>query len=155
MTFNSPLVTLAIEKSGGLFDFDGTLPTIALEFILFMISLNIILYTPLLETIDERNIYIKKSLKNASSILAKSNKLNTQYEEETAKVRNAAKLDIITYQKLYKDILENKMKSSQIYIDKFINETTISFDTNKESILISLDNEIDSISNEIISKVLI
>lgn len=155
MTCNFTSISLAIEKSGGLFDFDGTLPIIALEFILFMVGLNIILYSPLLETIDERNVYVKKSLENASSILSKSNKLNTQYEEETAKVRSAAKSDIITYQKLYKNILESKMKSSQNYIDKFVNETTINFDTNKETILVSLDNEIDAISNEIISKILV
>nr|QWK41644.1 CF0 subunit II [Akkesiphycus lubricus] len=151
--YNSILI-IGTEKTGGLFDFDGTLPIIALQFVLFMFILNFILYTPLLDTIDERNLYIKKSLDEATSVLTKSNQLNTKYENKTSKARKAAKLDLGTYQNLYKDILEEKMKSSQIFIDKFLIETTENFENNKEDILASFDNEIESLSSQIMTKIL-
>ena len=75
--YNSILI-IGTEKTGGLFDFDGTLPIIVIQFVLFMFILNFILYTPLLDTIDERNIYIKTSLEEATNVLAKSNQLNTK-----------------------------------------------------------------------------
>lgn len=149
-----PSLIVATEKTGGLFDFDGTLPVIAIQFLLFMFILNFILYTPLLDVIDKRNIYIKDSLGNASSVLSEANQLNAKYETKATKARKAAKRDIVTYQKLYKDILDDEMKSSQSYIDNFVSETTKNFDDNKENILASLDNEIDSLSGKIISKIL-
>nr|YP_011005943.1 ATP synthase CF0, subunit B' [Desmarestia aculeata]QWK43634.1 CF0 subunit II [Desmarestia aculeata]WAM62947.1 ATP synthase CF0, subunit B' [Desmarestia aculeata] len=151
--YNSILI-IGTEKTGGLFDFDGTLPVIAIQFVLFMFILNFILYTPLLDTIDERNIYIKTSLEEATNVLAKSNQLNTKYEKKASKARKAAKLDLITYQKLYKDILDEKMKSSQIFIDDFLVETTKNFENNKDNILVSFDSEIDSLSSQIITKIL-
>nr|YP_011005664.1 ATP synthase CF0, subunit B' [Cutleria multifida]WAM62668.1 ATP synthase CF0, subunit B' [Cutleria multifida] len=151
--YNSILI-IGTEKTGGLFDFDGTLPTIALQFILFMFLLNFILYNPLLDTIEERNVYIKKSLDEATSILTKSNQLNLKYEKKASKARKAAKLDLLTYQKLYKEILDEKMKSSQLFIDKFLIETTTNFESNKDEILNSFDNEIDSLSSQIMTKIL-
>nr|YP_011005106.1 ATP synthase CF0, subunit B' [Analipus japonicus]WAM61969.1 ATP synthase CF0, subunit B' [Analipus japonicus] len=151
--FNSFLM-IGTEKTGGLFDFDGTLPVIALEFVIFMFALNFILYTPLLDAIDERNIYIKKSLDEATSLIAKSSQLNTKYEKKASKAQKAAKLDLLTYQKLYKEILDEKMKSSQTFIDEFLIETTENFENNKEDILNSFDNDIDSLSSKIIKKIL-
>ena len=116
--YSSNLI-IVTEKTGGLFDFDGTLPVIGLQFIVFMFILNSILYNPLLDTIDERNLYIKKSLDEAAKVLTNANQLNKKYEDKASKARKAAKLDLIIYQNLYKDILEEKMKSSQIFIDDF------------------------------------
>lgn len=151
--YNSILL-LSTEKTGGLFDFDGTLPVIALQFLIFMFVLNFILYTPLLDTIDERNLYISKSLAEATRILTKSNELNIKYEKKTAKARKAVSLDLLTYQNLYKDILEEKMRSSELLIDKFLTETTKNFEDNKETILKSFDTEIDSLSNQILKKIM-
>nr|YP_010411826.1 ATP synthase CF0 beta' subunit [Sargassum siliquastrum]YP_010485330.1 ATP synthase CF0 B subunit subunit II [Sargassum macrocarpum]YP_010485469.1 ATP synthase CF0 B subunit subunit II [Sargassum serratifolium]URP30920.1 ATP synthase CF0 beta' subunit [Sargassum siliquastrum]UVW81263.1 ATP synthase CF0 B subunit subunit II [Sargassum macrocarpum]UVW81402.1 ATP synthase CF0 B subunit subunit II [Sargassum serratifolium] len=153
MFYNSTLI-IVTEKTGGLFDFDGTLPVIGLQFIVFMFILNSILYNPLLDIIDERNTYIKRSLDEAAKILTKANQLNEKFDEKTSKARKAAKLDLVIYQNLYKDILEEKMKSSQIFIDDFITETTENFESNKDEILISFDNEIDSLTSQIMTKIL-
>lgn len=155
MFYNSNVILIIVtEKTGGLFDFDGTLPVIILQFIFFMFLLNFLLYNPLLNTIDERNLYIKKSLDEASTILTNANQLNVKYESKASKARKAAKLDLVTYQNLYKDILEEKMKSSQIFIDDFLTETTENFENNKDEILVSFDNEIDSLTSQIMTKIL-
>nr|YP_009326995.1 ATP synthase CF0 B' chain subunit II [Pleurocladia lacustris]ANS57581.1 ATP synthase CF0 B' chain subunit II [Pleurocladia lacustris]ANS57726.1 ATP synthase CF0 B' chain subunit II [Pleurocladia lacustris] len=148
------ILIISTEKTGGLFDFDGTLPVIAIQFIIFMFILNFILYTPLLDTIDERNIYISKSLSEATNILTKANKLNIKYEKKTSKARKAVALDLLIYQKLYKDILEEKMKSSESVIDKFLIETTKNFEENKGNILKSFDTEIYSLSKQIMKKLI-
>nr|YP_009227340.1 AtpG [Sargassum thunbergii]AMB49090.1 AtpG [Sargassum thunbergii] len=153
MFYNSTLI-IVTEKTGGLFDFDGTLPVIGLQFIVFMFILNSILYNPLLDIIDERNTYIKRSLDEAAKILTKANQLNEKFDEKASKARKAAKLDLVIYQNLYKDILEEKMKSSQIFIDDFLTETTENFESNKDEILISFDNEIDSLTSQIMTKIL-
>jgi hypothetical protein len=40
--------SLIFLSAGGLFDFGATLPALALEFLVLMVVLNLILYTPLL-----------------------------------------------------------------------------------------------------------
>ena len=69
-----------VSGPGGLFDIDATLPLIALEFVLLMVLLNILLYSPLLTVIDERKEYILTKLSKASDLLAEANKMTTQYE---------------------------------------------------------------------------
>lgn len=145
---------LATEKTGGLFDFDGTLPLVAIQFLALMFLLNFILYTPLLNIINDRNLYINKNLANASSILSQSNQLIKQYESELAKARKEAQLEISTLQKLHKSILETEARSSQKTIDDFLVKITNSFKVKKDKVLVSLESEIDSLSSQIISKIL-
>jgi len=151
--FNNVLF-IGTEKTGGLFDFDGTLPVIVLQFLILMFLLNFILYTPLLDTIEKRNIYIERILTDASNLLTKSNILTLKYEKKISKARKAVELDLIVYQRLYKEILEEKLKISQICIDKFLTETTNNFEQNKKSLLSSFENEIESLSDQILSKII-
>lgn len=148
------ILLLATEKPGGLFDFDGTLPLMAIQFLALMFLLNFILYTPLLNVINDRNQYISKNLANASSILSQSNQLIKQYETELAKARKEAQLEISTLQKLHKSILETEARSSQKVIDEFLVKITNSFKAKKDKVLVSLESEIDSLSSQIISKIL-
>ena len=46
------------------------------------------------------------------------------------------------------------MKSSEDFINKFLMETTKNFEENKENILKSFDTEIDSLSNQIMKKMI-
>src|SRR6476620_6329271 len=151
---DTSILFLATEKEGGLFDLDGTLPLMAIQFLALMFLLNLILYTPLLNTINDRNQYISKNLANASSILSQSNQLIKQYENELAKARKEAQLEISTLQKLHKNILEVEARSSQKIIDEFVVKITNSFKIQKNEVLVSLENEIDSLSSQIISKIL-
>jgi F-type H+-transporting ATPase subunit b len=148
------ILLLATEKAGGLFDLDGTLPLVAIQFVILMILLNFILYTPLLTVINNRNNYITENLAKASQLLAQANQLTTQYENELAKARKEAQVEISTSQKFYKEILEIESRTSQNYIDEFLSKITTNFDAKKQKVLVSLESEIDSISNQIISKIL-
>ena len=64
------LIVLAEEERGGLFDFGATLPLVAVQFLVLMVVLNLILYTPLLTLINKRNEYIVSNLAKASEMLA-------------------------------------------------------------------------------------
>ena len=55
---NLSILISEVSGPGGLFDINATLPIIAIQFLLLMIILNILLYSPLLKIIDERNKYI-------------------------------------------------------------------------------------------------
>lgn len=149
----SLVLFLALEKPGGLFDFDGTLPVIAIQFLILMFLLNIILYTPLLNVINERNQYINKNLAQASIFLTQANKLSKQYEDELLKARKEAQLEISTLQKLHKSILETEIKSSQQIFDNYLLKIINNLKVEKSRILTSLEKEINSLSNEIMVRI--
>jgi len=111
----STLILSSEELSGpgGLFDFNATLPLVAIQFILLMVILNAILYSPLLSVIEERKEYILGNLSKASEILTQANKLTAQYEQDLSTVRKEAQLEITNSQKIHKEILDIELNISQ------------------------------------------
>lgn len=138
-----------ISGPGGLFDIDATLPLVAIQFLLLMVILNILLYSPLLNIIAERNEYILDSLNKASDNLLKANELTTQYEEELSNIRKEAQLEIINSQKIHKEILEIELNISQKYIDNLLDTITKDLLDKKKTAISSLDNIVQSLCLEI------
>ena len=138
-----------VTGPGGLFDINATLPLVAIQFILLMVILNIILYSPLLAVITERNEYILNNLAKASEILAQANDLTAEYEQELNKVRKEAQLEITNSQKIHKEILETELTISQKYIDNLLDNVTTDLINKKTTALNSLDAIVQSLCVEI------
>ena len=138
-----------INGPGGLFDFNATLPLVAIQFVLLMLILNTILYSPLLTVIEERKEYILGNLAKASEILAQANELTTQYEQELSNVRKEAQLEITNSQKIHKEILEIELNISQKYIDNLLDTITTDLMDKKTTALNSLDAIVQSLCVEI------
>jgi F-type H+-transporting ATPase subunit b len=151
---NISILLLATEKPGGLFDLDGTLVLVAIQFLALMVVLDLILYTPLLNVINERNQYINKNLANASNKISESNQLIKYFEEELSKARRNKLAEISTSEKLYKAILDIQSKSSQKIFEKFLANFTAELEENKKEVLPSLKGEIQTLINQVTSKIL-
>jgi F-type H+-transporting ATPase subunit b len=134
-----------VSGPGGLFDIDATLPLVAIQFLLLMVVLNVILYSPLLTIIEERKEYILTNLSKASEILAEANKLTTEYEQELDSVRKEAQLEITNSQKIHKEILEVELNISQKYIDNLLDTITKDLLAKKDIALNSLDETVQSL----------
>jgi len=138
-----------ISGPGGLFDIDATLPLVAIQFILLQVTLKVLLYSPLLTVITERNEYILNNLAKASETLAKANELTAQYEQELNSVRKEAQLEITNSQKIHKEILEIELNISQKYIDNLLDTITKDLLDKKNTALNSLDTIVQSLCVEI------
>ena len=145
INFSVLISSSEISGPGGLFDFNLTLPLIAIQFILLMVILNIILYNPLLTIIEERKEYILTNLSEASKILAEANQLTTEYEQELDNVRKEAQLEITKSQKIHKEILEVEVNISQKYIDNLLDTITKDLLAKKDIALNSLDEIVQSL----------
>lgn len=141
-----------VSGPGGLFDIDATLPLIALEFVLLMVLLNILLYSPLLTVIDERKEYILTKLSKASDLLTEANKMTTQYEEELANVRSEAQFEIANSQKIHKEILDLEINISQNYLDELLKIATNDFEEKRIAALDNLEESVQSLCDEINTK---
>jgi F-type H+-transporting ATPase subunit b len=138
-----------VSGPGGLFDFNATLPLIAIQFVLLTVLLNIILYNPLLTVIEERKEYILTNLGKASEILAEADKLTKQYEQELTSVRTEAQLEITNSQKIHKEILEIELNISQKYIDNLLDTIQKDLLSKKNIALNSLDEIVQSLCVDI------
>lgn len=141
-----------VSGPGGLFDIDATLPLIALEFVLLMVLLNILLYSPLLTVIDERKEYILTKLSKASDLLTEANEMTTQYEGELANVRSEAQFEIANSQKIHKEILDLEINISQNYLDELLKIATNDFEEKRIAALDNLEESVQSLCDEINTK---
>ena len=149
INFSTLILSSEVSGPGGLFDFNATLPLVAIQFVILMFVLNIILYTPLLTIIEERKEYILTNLGKASELLAEANTLTMQYEEELANIRKEAQLEITNSQKIHKEILELEINISQKYIDNLLDNITTDFENKKISALNNLENSVKSLCDDI------
>jgi len=145
-------ILIAVEGPGGLFDINATLPLVIIQFLLIMVILNVILYSPLLQVITERNQYILNNLSKASEILADSNKLTTQYEQELDIVQKEAQLEIKNSQKIHQEILEIELDISQKYIDNLLDTITVDLTNKKNLALNSLGSIVEMLCLKIETK---
>ena len=70
------------EAAGGLFDFNATLPFMAIQFILLTVILTFLFYKPVANTLEQRETFINTNLASATEKLLKADELCKQYEEQ-------------------------------------------------------------------------
>ncbi len=88
--FSLALQSVSTESEGGLFDFNATLPIMALQILLLMVVLNLIFYKPIGQVLDERDESIRKQLTEASEMLMKAESITKQYELDLAQERRGS-----------------------------------------------------------------
>ena len=152
INFSILISSSEVEGPGGLFDINATLPLVAIQFILLMIVLNVILYSPLLTIIEERKEYVLSHLAEASEKLAQAKELTTQYEQDLETARKEAQLEIANSQNIHKEILEIELDISQKYIDNLLEVISTDLLNKKKTALDSLDTIVQSLCVEVESK---
>nr|YP_010903068.1 ATP synthase CF0 subunit II [Hypnea pseudomusciformis]WCH55122.1 ATP synthase CF0 subunit II [Hypnea pseudomusciformis]WCH55521.1 ATP synthase CF0 subunit II [Hypnea pseudomusciformis]WCH56715.1 ATP synthase CF0 subunit II [Hypnea pseudomusciformis] len=142
------------EVEGGLFDFNATLPLMALQFIILTFVLNFIFYKPVSQVLDERDEYIRNSLTTASASLLKANELTKKYEQELAQSRKEAQNIIKKSQQEAQQIVSVKIKEAQLNAEKLISEASYQLNVQKEQALKTLEAQVDALSDKIQCKLL-
>ena len=145
---------LAEEQQGGLFDFNATLPLMALQILLLMVVLNLVFYTPVAKVLDERDEYIRKNLTEASETLAKAEAITKKYEQDLAQERRESQLIIASAQKEAQEIVAMEIKQAQKDTESLVNEATQQLNTQKEKALLALEEQVNTLSEQIKNKLL-
>jgi F-type H+-transporting ATPase subunit b len=141
-------------KEGGLFDFDATLPLMALQFILLVVVLNAVFYKPLSKSIDDRDDYVRKNLLEARERLSKAENLAKQYEQELAETRRKSQATIAAAQADAQKIAAQKMQEALTEAQVQREQAQKEIEQQKAEALASLEQEVDSLSRQILEKLL-
>ncbi len=153
-------ILLAVEtaetaaKEGGLFDFDATLPLMALQFLLLVVVLNAVFYKPLNKAIDDRDDYIRNNLLEARERLAKAERLTKQYEQELAETRRKSQATIAAAQADAQKITAQKMAQAQAEAQSQREQALKEIEQQKAEALASLEHQVDALSSQILEKLL-
>lgn len=157
MTYSTILLAVeAAEKTaeGGLFDINATLPFMALQFLLLVAILNAVFYKPLTKALDERSGYIRSQLGQAQERKEKAEKLALQYEQELKDVRRKSQEIIATAQAEADKIVSLEVQKAQQELQSKKEAAAKQIEADKVQALESLEQQVDELSNQIVSKLL-
>ena len=150
-----PASVLAMtEASGGLFDFNATLPLMAIQFILLTVVLTFLFYKPVSKVIDERETYITGNLSQASEKLVKADELYKQYDEQLKTARLNAQGIIASSEKEAKDAVALEIGQARTDAANLIAQTNKELEAQKSLALQQLETQVDELSQLIKEKLL-
>ena len=154
--FLMPLVQmLAVsEGAGGLFDFNATLPLMALQFVLLTVVLTFVFYKPVSTVLEERETLINTKLSSASEKLLKADELCKQYEEQLKEAKTSAQSVIATAESEAKEIVSQEVAQARKDAAKLIDQTNLELEAQKKLALQQLETQIDELSQLIKEKLL-
>ncbi len=142
------------EGAGGLFDFNATLPLMALQFILLTVALTFIFYKPVAKVLEDRETFISTNLAQASEKLVKADELFTQYEEQLKEARSGAQSVIAESEKEAKEIVAQEISQARKDATNLIEQTNKEIEAQKTLALQQLETQVDALSDLIKEKLL-
>ena len=145
---------VAAEAEGGLFDINATLPLMALQFLILMAVLNALLYKPLGQAIDERTDFVRSNLKDAREIKEKTESLAAQYENELREVRRESQAIIAAAKAEAEKISNAKIQEAQQEVAADKQKAADEIEAQKVEAMKSLEQQVDTLSNQILEKLL-
>ena len=152
--FSLALQSVSTESEGGLFDFNATLPLMAIQILLLMVALNLIFYKPIGQVLDERDESIRKQLTQASEMLTKAESITKQYELDLAQERREAQAIIASAQKAAQEIVAMEIKQAQKDTEQLVTEATNQLNSQKEKALKALEEQVTTLSEQIKNKLI-
>ena len=142
------------EGAGGLFDFNATLPLMAIQFVLLMVVLTFIFYKPVSKVLEDREDYISGNLTQASDKLIKADELYKQYDEQLKTAKVNAQATIAKAEKEAKDSVALEIGEARADAAKLIERTNKELEAQKSTALAQLETQVDELSQLIKEKLL-
>lgn len=137
-----------------MFDFDATLPVMALQFLLLAALLNVIFYKPLTKVLDDRDNYIRTNNLEAGERLAKAERLTKEYQQQLADARRQSQAIVAEAQAAAQKIAAEKIAEAQKEAQAQREQAAREIDTQKQQAMASLQQQVDALSRQMLEKLL-
>lgn len=144
--------TLLLEAEGGLFDFDATLPLMALQFLALAALLNAVFYKPVGKAIDDRAENVRNNLVKARDGKAKAETLAQQYEQELRDVRRQSQQIIAEAQAAAQGIVAEEIQKAQQQVQAEREKAAQEIGNQKADAIRTLDAQVDVLSEQLLQK---
>ena len=139
---------------GGLFDFDATLPLMAVQVVLLTFILNALFFKPVGRVVEEREGYITTSRAEAKKKIAEAERLDAELKAQLKGARQAAQKVINDAEqdsdKLYREAMALATSEANASREKARRE----IDAQRDSALTQLKSDADNLGNLIVERLL-
>jgi F-type H+-transporting ATPase subunit b len=153
--FSTVLVAAeAVEHKGGLFDINATLPIMAVQFVVFVALLNVIFFKPLTKAIDDRDDYVREQIIGSKERLEKAELIVKEYEQELAAARKSTQNVLATAQSGANKIRKERIDEAIAEAQSKVAAAKAEIDKQKQDATASLDTEVESLSRQVLEKLL-
>jgi F-type H+-transporting ATPase subunit b len=139
------LTVLLAEAEGGLFDFDATLPLMAVQFLVLVAVLNATFYKPLGQAIDEMD---------AQQKLVEIQKVTEQYEQELAQTRKQAQTLVANARAEAQKIAADQFAAAQDEAVRTRDVAAAEIEQQKQVAFAALEQQVDALSRRMLEKLL-
>lgn len=137
-----------------MFDFDATLPLVAVQFLLLMVVLNAVFYKPLTKVLEERSDYIRSNEAEAKERLEKAQALAHQYEQELAETRRQYQATIAAAQEDAKKLSAQQIAAAQQEAQAQREQAQKELEQQRQDALAALEQQVEGLSRQILDKLL-
>ena len=139
---------------GGLFDFDATLPLMAVQVVLLTFILNALFFKPVGRVVEEREDYITTSRAEAKQKIAEAKRLEAELKDQLKEARQSAQKVINDAEqdsdKLYREAMALATSEANASREKARRE----IDAQRDSALTQLKADADNLGNLIVERLL-
>lgn len=135
-------------------EFNGTFLIAAISFIIFTLLMNKILYKPVNEIIEKRNVFFDENKSAISSHNDNENKCIVERDNQIKNANQNANEIILTGKERIKSQKNEEIKNKKDEITNKISQTKNELESRKNDIYNNLREDVKSLSNYIASKIL-
>jgi len=139
---------------GGLFDFDATLPLMAVQVVLLTFILNALFFKPVGRVVEEREGYVSTSRAEAKKKLADVAKLESDLRDQLKEARQAAQKVITDAEQDSDNLYREALALATAEANASREEARKEIDSQKEAAMNQLKSEADKLGDLIVDRLL-
>jgi len=139
---------------GGLFDFDATLPLMAIQVVILTFILNSLFFKPVGKVVEEREGYVNTSRSEAKEKLAEVQRLEADLKNQLKEARLAAQKVINEAEEDSANLYKEALALANAEANASREEARREIDSQRDTALNQLKSEADQLGELIVSRLL-
>lgn len=141
-------------SEGGLFDFDATLPLMAVQVVILTFILNSLFFKPVGQVVEEREGYVISSLAEAKKKLAEVEQLESDLKNQLKEARQAAQSVISEAEADSESLFKEALALATAEANASREEARREIDSQKESALKQIKFDAEKLGDLIVDRLL-
>jgi len=148
------MTSLVLFGAGGLFDFDATLPLMAVQVVALTFILNALFFKPVGKVVEEREGYVTNSRTQAKEKLAEVQRLEEDLKNQLKEARQAAQKVITEAEEDSANLYKEALSLATAEANASREDARREIDSQRDSALNQLRSEADQLGELIVSRLL-
>ena len=148
------MTSLLLFGAGGLFDFDATLPLMAVQVVILTLILNALFFKPVGRVVEEREDYVNTTRAEAKKKIAEVEKLESDLKNQLKEARIAAQKVILEAEQDSDNLYKEALALATSEANSSREDARREIDSQRDKALNQLKSEADNLGDLIVERLL-